>query len=69
MLGLIIYIIAALCFIAAVVLLSFIPNKAVRIVSLILFLLLFIGGMTFMLYRVSGQQKFENTFEDRKSVV
>lgn len=64
MLGLIIYIIAALCFITAVVLFAFIPNKAVRIVSLILFMLLFIGGMSFVLYIVSGQQNFLNVFDD-----
>ena len=63
MLGLIIYIIAALCFIGAVVLLTFIPHKAARIVSLTMFCLLFIGGMTFLLFKASGQNDLGSVFE------
>ncbi len=39
--------------IGAVVLLTFIPYKAARIVSLAMFCLLFIGGMTFLLFNTS----------------
>ncbi len=56
MLPLIIYLTAAVCFIMAVVLLSFIRNTAVKVTALILFLLLFIGAMTFLLYKTAGQQ-------------
>ena len=63
MLGLIIYIIAALCFIAAVVLLSLIGDRAVKIIVLIIFLLIFVGGMTFLLYKISGQQDFSKIFD------
>ena len=63
MLALILYIIGALCLIAAVVLLTFIPHRAVRITVLILFCLLFIGGMTFLLFKVSGQASLGNMFD------
>ena len=67
MLSLIIYIIAVLCMIVAIVLLTFIPNKAVRVFTLILVMLLFIGGMSFVIYKVSGQQSFFDTFDDLTS--
>ena len=63
MLGLIIYMIAALCCIVAAVLLSLIPKTAVKVVVLTLFLLLFIGGMTFVLFKVSGQPDIRSTFD------
>ncbi len=55
MLALILYIVGGLTFIAAVALLSLIPKTGVKVSMLILFCLLFIGTMTFLLFRVSGQ--------------
>ena len=63
MLTLIIYIITAICFIGAIVLFSFIPSKAVKVMVLILFCLLFIGAMTFLLFKVSGYEDLGSMFE------
>jgi len=63
MLALILYIVGALAFIAAVVLLSFIPNKAVKVTVLILFCLLFTIGMMFLMFRASGQPSLGSMFD------
>ena len=63
MLALILYIVAALSFIAAVVLLSFIPNKAVKVIVLILFCLLFVVGTMYLMLKTSGQSDLESMFD------
>ena len=63
MLALILYIVAALFFIAAVVLLSFIPNQAVKVIVLILFCLLFVVGTMYLMLKTSGQSDLESMFD------
>lgn len=63
MIALILYFCICLVFIAAVVLLSLIKDKAARIISIIMMMIIFVGSTTFALYKTSGQQDFLKTFD------
>lgn len=63
MIGIILFSCITSVVIAAVVLLSLIKDKAGRIISIIMVLLIVVGGLVFVLYKVSGQQDFIKTFD------
>lgn len=63
MAALIIFFCSFLGFIIATVLFSLIKGRTGRIISIIILLIILMGSMTFLLFKVSGQQKFINTFD------
>ncbi len=66
--ALIIYIVASLAFILSVIFLSLVPNKSARSIILFVYLLLFISAMSYLLYKVSGQQNLLDLFNAFSSI-